>query len=123
MCAFMGTLAKAVAVQGGDGSVSTNVIWSRSTAPSWSFMLEMAPGWRLSRENYAGMCPALYVVMVSGRRTDLDRSRDLAVVYGNRECLRVTWVRVRVKVRVRVRGAFQRQRCPGPNLMPQRFRL
>lgn len=48
MCAFMGTLAKAVAMQGGDGSVSTNVIWSRSTNPSME--LHVGNGTRVASE-------------------------------------------------------------------------
>lgn len=44
------------------------------------------------------MCVPCSLVMVSGRHTDLDRRRDLAMVYGNRECLRVTWVRAQIRV-------------------------
>lgn len=55
--AVMSTLAKAIAPQGGDGSVSKHASWG--TSSSMGILLEMALGWLLRRENYRCVCPAL----------------------------------------------------------------
>ena len=94
--AIMSTLAKAVAPQGGGGSVSKHA--SCGTSFSAGIQLKTALGWFLRRESYRCVCPALCIVMVSGRHTSLDRRRGLAMVYGNRDCLRVTWVRAQIRV-------------------------
>lgn len=67
-----------------------------------SVLLEMALGWLLSRENYRCVCPALYMVMVSGRHPDLDRRRGLATGNASES------PGLGLRLEDRVRGAFQR---------------
>lgn len=53
------------------------------------------------------MCvPCSLIVMVSGRHTNLDRRRDLAMVYGTGNASESPGLGLRLEYRVR--GAFQR---------------
>ena len=101
--AAMCTLAKAVAPQGGGGSVSKHA--SCGTSFSAGIQLKTTLGWLLRRESYRCVCPALCIVMVSGRHTNLGGEAWLWFMATGTASESPG---LGLRLEYRVRGAFQR---------------